>query len=172
MSSYSYTVAETQTFSITHARHMAAKVATDLRRVSRFYGYPSDAQIQAYEAELIVFLKAGYLGEVTYGFKKNNNWIEPTLRYTAGDLFGSGMDDDPGKIRPGQDISGASFYSYMTYSSNYNNATQSEKDNALKELPFERVGAPTPGINGYLENDKTYSAGGRSLTRTSVRNMS
>ena len=45
MSSYSYTVAETQTFSVTHARHMAAKVATDLRRMQRFYGYPSDADI-------------------------------------------------------------------------------------------------------------------------------
>ncbi|ELQ6018623.1 hypothetical protein ACN5OL_003977 [Cronobacter sakazakii] len=171
MSSYSYTVAETQTFSVTHARHMAAKVATDLRRMSRFYGYPSDADIESYEAELVVFLKAGYLGEVTYGFKKNNNWIEPTLRYTAGDLLSSGIDDDPGKIRPGKDVSGATFYSFMTYSSKYINATQSEKDNALKELPFKRVSAQTPGIDGYLENDKTYSAGGRALTRTSVRNF-
>lgn len=97
MSSYSYTVAETQTFSVTHARHMAAKVATDLRRMQRFYGYPSDADIEAYEEELVAFLKAGYLGEVSYGFQKNNNWIEPTLQYTAGDLLGSGTDDDPGK---------------------------------------------------------------------------
>ena len=70
MSSYSYTVAETQTFSVTHARHMAAKVATDLRRMQRFYGYPSDADIEAYEEELVVFLKAGYLGRSLMVFRK------------------------------------------------------------------------------------------------------
>ena len=38
--SYSYT--ESTTFTVTHARHMAAKVATDLKRMQRFYGKPSD----------------------------------------------------------------------------------------------------------------------------------
>ena len=143
MSSYSFTVAETQTFTITHARHMAAKVATDLKRVQRFYGYPSDSSITQYEAELIVMLKAGYLGEVTYGFKRGNDFIEPTLRY-SGDLVGAGSDDDPGKVRPGKDVTGASFSSYMTYSSKYYDAA-AERESALKDLPFKREGAPTPG---------------------------
>lgn len=169
MSSYSFTVAETQTFAITHARHMAAKVATDLKRVQRFYGYPSDSSITQYEAELIVMLKAGYLGEVTYGFKRGNDFIEPTLRYTAGDLVGAGSDDDPGKVRPGKDVTGASFSSYMTYSSKYYSDAAAERESALKDLPFKREGAPTPGVSGYLESDKTYSAGGRALNRASVR---
>lgn len=104
-------------------------------------------------------------------FSENNNRIEPTLRYTAGDLLGSGTDDDPGKIRPGKDVSGASFYSFMTYSSKYLNTTQSEKDNTLKYLPFKWVSTQFLGINGYLENDKTYSASGYFLTRTRVRNF-
>ena len=158
MSSYSFSVAESQTFTVTHARHMAAKVATDLKRVQRFYG-----------AELIVMLKAGYLGEVTYGFKRGNDFIEPTLRYTAGDLVGAGSDDDPGKVRPGKDVTGASFSSYMTYSSKYYSDAAAERESALKDLPFKREGAPTPGVSGYLENDKTYSAGGRALNRASVR---
>lgn len=169
MSSYSVTVAETQTFTITHARHMAAKVATDLKRVQRFYNHPTDTKIAQFEAELIVMLKAGYLEEVTYGFKRGNDWIEPTLRYTASDLISSGSDDDPGKVRPGKDVTGASFYSYMSYSSKYYNDTAAERDRALKDLPFTREGAPTPGVIGYLESDKTYSAGGRALTRASVR---
>lgn len=169
MSSYSLTVAETQTFTITHARHIAAKVATDLKRVQRFYGYPSDPSIAQYEAELIVMLKAGYLEEVTYGFKRGNDFIEPTLRYTAGDLAGGGSDDDPGRVRPGKDVTGASFYSFMSYSAKYYAATAAEIESALKDLPFQREGAPTPGVSGYLENDKTYSAGGRVLNRTSVR---
>jgi hypothetical protein len=171
MSSYSLTYAETQTFTVTHARHMAAKVATDLRRMQRFYGYPSDTWIEEYEAELVVLLKAGYLGEVTYGFKRGNDWIEPTLRYTAADLLGSSSDDDPGRVRQGRDVSGASFYSYLTYSAKYSGASSGEKESALKDLPFNRSGAAEPGISGYLESDKTYSAGGRALNRACVRSF-
>ena len=171
MSSYSLSVAETQTFTVTHARHMAAKVATDLRRIQRFYGYPSNPDIENYEAELVVLLKAGYLEEVTYGFRRGTDWIEPTLRYTAGELLGAGSDDDPGRVRQGRDVSGASFYSYLTYSAKYLNASSSDKESALKDLPFKRSGAPAPGISGYLESDKTYSAGGRALNRASVRSF-
>ena len=67
---------------------MAAKVATDLKRMQRLYGSPSDADIASYETEVIDLLKAGYLGTVTYGFRRDNDWIEPTLRYTAHDLAG------------------------------------------------------------------------------------
>jgi hypothetical protein len=76
--SYSYTIVEAQTFTVTHARHMAAKVATDLKRLQRFYNSPSDADIVRYEAEVIEFLKGGYLGTITYGFRRDGNWIEPT----------------------------------------------------------------------------------------------
>jgi len=40
-------------FTVTHARHMAAKVATDLKRMQRLYGAPSDPSIADYEGELI-----------------------------------------------------------------------------------------------------------------------
>src|SRR4029077_7384728 len=77
--SYSYTLSETQTFTVTHARHMAAKVATDLKRMQRLYGSPDDTRIANFEAEITEFLKEGYLGTVTYGYKRDGNWIEPTL---------------------------------------------------------------------------------------------
>ena len=60
--SYTSTFTESSTFTVTHARHMAAKVATDLVRMQRFYGFPSDADIDAYEEEVIALLKAGYIG--------------------------------------------------------------------------------------------------------------
>lgn len=169
MSSYSFTVTETQTFTVVHARHMAAKVATDLRRMQRFYSAPSDAWIEQYEAELVVLLKAGYLSEVTYGFKRGDDWIEPSLIYTAGDLVGSGSDDDPGRVRQGKDVSGASFYSFLTYSPKYHSASSAERDSALEDLPFPRGSASAPGISGYVDSDKTYTAGGRALNRASVR---
>ena len=168
--SYSYTFAETSTFTRTHAKHMAAKVATDLKRIQRFYDRPNDSSIVAYETEVIEFLKEGYLGTVTYGFHRNGNWIEPTLSYTARDLAGaSANDDDPGRVRPGANITGASFYSYLTYSLAWNNATETEKEEFRERLPFRRLGAPELGIDGYLREDLTYSSGGRALDRATVR---
>ena len=167
---YSFTLSETETFTVTHARHMAAKVATDLQRMQRFYGYPSDDRIAEFEAEIMEFMKAGYLATVTYGFRRDGQWIEPTLRYTARDLAGSSAnDDDPGKVRPSANTGNASFYSYMTYSSAWDALTDSEKAAFRKRLPFTRTGAPEPGVNGYLSDDRTYSSGGRALNRASVR---
>lgn len=168
--SYSYTQSETTTFTVTHAKHMAAKVATDLKRMQRLYGSPSDAQIMKYEAEVIEFLKAGFLGTVTYGYKRDGKWIEPTLRYSAVDLAGgTSTDDDPGRVRPGADVSGASFYSYLTYNSTYWQQSPSQREHFEKGLPFVRSGAEEPGVNGYLQEDRTYSSGGRGLNRSSVR---
>ena len=168
--SSSFTITAASTFTVTHARHMAAKVATDLKRMQRFYGMPSDTAIAEYEAEVTELIKAGYLGTVTYGHMRGDNWIEPTLRYTARDLNGStANDDDPGKVRPGSDVSGASFYSYLTYTDAWNRLSASQQDAFKKRMPFYRGGAPEPGIDGYLSNDRTYSAGGRALERTSVR---
>ena len=168
--SSSYTITESVTFTVTHARHMAAKVATDLKRLQRLYGKPSDASIAEYEEEVTALLKAGYLGTVTYGFRRDGAWIEPALRYTAYDLAGaSANDDDPGRIRPGADVSGASFYSYLTYSAAWHSLTQSERDSFENGLPFQRNGAAEPSVNGYLSDDRTYSSGGRALGRASVR---
>jgi hypothetical protein len=171
--SLSYTISEPITFTVTHARHIAAKVATDLKRMQRFYGAPTDEEIAEYEVEIAEFLKAGYLGTVTYGFRRDGKWIEPTLLYTARDFAGaSSNDDDPGRIRPGADISGATFYSYLTYSSSWSRLSEADKELFRRQLPFRRSGAPEPGISGYLSNDRTYSAGGRALDRASVRSFS
>lgn len=167
-SSFSYT--DTLTFTRTHARHMAAKVAADLKRMQRFYGRPTDSQIAEYEAEVIEFLKEGYLGTVMYGYRRNGNWIEPTLRYTARDLAGaSANDNDPGRVRPGASVAAASFYSYLTYSSSWDGLNAPEKEAFRARLPFRRNEAPEPGIDGYLSADLVYSAGGRALERATVR---
>lgn len=173
MSSYTYTQSETTTFTLTHAKHIAAKVATDLKRIQRFYHSPNDNRIEKYESELIALLKEGYLERVTYGFKKDGAFIEPTISYTAQDLSQnqSMIDNDPGKIRPAANITGASFSSYLVYSSKWHSLTSSQQQAFEKNLPFQRNGMPEPGVNGYLEDDRTYSAGGRALSRSSVRSF-
>ena len=168
--SYSTTFTEVLTFTVVHARHMAAKVATDLKRMQRFYDLPSDVQIGAYEEEAIALLKAGYLKTVWYGFNRYGSWIEPTVRYTARELyFGSTADDDPGKIRPGANISGASFYSYLDYTAAWFDLTPQDRDAFKRRLPVNRSDATEPSVYGHLLADLTYSSGGRALDRASVR---
>ena len=168
---YSFTVSESTTFTVTHARHMAAKVATDLKRLQRLYGSPSDSKIADYEAEAIALMKAGYLDYVWYGFKRNGRWIDPTLKYTAQDLYSGSVDDDPGKIRPRADISGATFDSFLTYSNAWNALTSNERESFKRGLPHYRVSADEPSVDGYLSSDRTYSSGGRSLERATVRSF-
>jgi hypothetical protein len=166
----SFTITESTTFTVTHARHMAAKVSADLKRMQRFYGHPSDSDIIEYETEVIELLKAGYLGTLTVGFLRDGQWIEPTLRYTARDLAGMAADDDdPGRVLPGRDMSRATFHNYLTHSSTWHALSDSERDAFERRMPFRRTGMTQPTVNGYLVDDKTYSAGGRALNRASVR---
>jgi len=123
-----------------------------------------------YEGEIVALLKAGHLGTVTYGYRRDGNFIEPTLRYTAHDLAGAAAnDDDPGRVRPGANVAGASFYSCLTYSAAWDRLSSEEQQRFKGTLPVPRNGAPEPGTSGYFSNDKTYSSGGRTLNRSSVR---
>jgi hypothetical protein len=168
----SYTFSDTQSFTLTHAKYLASKVAADLKRMQRFYGYPNDFDIASYESELTEYLRCGYLSEVAYGFKRNDKWIEPTLKYTARELAGlNGVDDDPGRIQPNADISGASFHSFLISNDKYHNLDNEKKARFKQALPFQRGSGNEPGISGYLSSDKSYSAGGRSLNRSSVKNF-
>jgi hypothetical protein len=167
--SYSFTATETKTFTLTHARHLAAKVAADLKRLQRLYGHITDQRIAEFEGEVTELLRQGYLGTVTYGFRRDGSWIEPTLRYTANELASSSPDDDPGRVHPGIDISGASFHSYLTYNNAWWALTPDQRAAIEGQLPLQRASQAEPSVNGYFADDKTYSSGGRSLGRASVR---
>ncbi|KVE85450.1 hypothetical protein DF038_30990 [Burkholderia cepacia] len=168
--SYSFTATETRTFTLTHAKHLAAKVSADLKRLQRLYGHVTDERIAEFEGEVTELLRQGYLGTVTYGFQRNDKWIEPTLRYTASDLAGGGTDDDPGRVLPGRDISGAKFHSFLTYSAAWDALTAEQRAAVKQQLPLQRVSGSEAAVsNGYFADDKIYSSGGRSLGRASVR---
>tara|TARA_B110001454_G_scaffold218072_1_gene245019 strand:+ start:516 stop:1034 length:519 start_codon:yes stop_codon:yes gene_type:complete len=171
--SYSFTTTESKTFTLTHAKHLAAKVGADLMRLQRFYGSPSNDRIEQFEGEVAEMLRLGYLGTITYGFKRNDEWIDPTLRYTARELGQGSVDDDPGRIRPGMNVAGASFYSYMTYSSSWNALSAEQQAAVKKTLPLQRNGAPEPTVagGGYFVEDRSYWAGGRSLGRQTIRSI-
>lgn len=167
--SSTYTDTGSQTFTRLHAKKISYRVATDLKRMQRLYDVLAAKEIEDYDGELIELLTAGYLGTVAYGFRRNDKWIEPTLRYTAFDLTDPGFGDDPGRVPAGADVRGATFYSYLTYSSAWNALSPSGRAAFEERLPVKRVGAPEPGVDGYVQQDLAYSAGGRGVRREIVR---
>lgn len=166
----SYTTTETSSFTITHARYIASKVATDLKRFQRFYFSPSDDLIDRYEGELAGLLKHDAVETVVYGFQRNALWTPASVRYRA---LPGGMlmaDDDPGKIRPGIDVAGARFTSFLSYSTAWSNLSQSERNSIERGLPIQRSNGSPPALeSGAWSDDLGYSAGGRGLGRSSVR---
>lgn len=168
--SATFTQTATETFTIVHARYMASKVATDLKRFQRFYNAPADAWINNYETELAQFLKYDVVEEVIYGFKRNGSWTEAAVRYRV--LPGGTLapDDDPGKIRPGLDVVGASFTSFLTYNANWYRLSASDRGAIEATLPFQRTSGTAPPLEaGYWADDRTYAAGGRGLGRSTVK---
>lgn len=165
-----FTQTETRTFTVTHAKHLAAKVVTDLKRIQRFYHEPLDDRIANLQEELIALLKNGYLKKITYGFQRSDRWIAPTLSFTAEELSSvDGVDDDPGRVLPGADISGASFCTYLERNQAYFNLSYSERQQFEERLPFKRGSGPVPGAEGYFSRDLSYSSGGRSLNRSTLK---
>ena len=166
----SYTTTETSTFTITHARYIASKVATDLKRFQRFYGSPSDDLINRYEGELAGLLKHDAVDNVVYGFQRNSLWTPASVRYRAIPGGSLAADDDPGKIRPGIDVGGAHFTSFLSYSSSWFGLSQADRESIESGLPIQRTTGAAPNLeSGAWSDDLSYSAAGRGLGRSSVR---
>lgn len=167
----SFSSTASETFSIIHARHIASKVATDLKRIQRFYGgVPADSDINDYEAELVELLKHDVVADIIYGFKRDGRWTEVVVRYKA--LAGGTLstDDDPGKIRPGLDVANATFCSFLAYNRKWDNLSTAEQAAIRKSCPFQRSSGSSPPLEaGYWADDLKYSAGGRGLGRSTVR---
>ncbi len=164
-STYSYV----ETFTRTSAKHVASKVAANLRYMQVLYGSPSDEWIEKYNEELVELLIGGYVDTVTYGFQRDGKWIA-AVRYVA-DLKGNlTADDRAGKLPYDANITGLSATSYLTYSQNWWDQTPEQRAKIKMMLPFERVGAPEPGIeSGYWEQDRTYSANGSGVRRSILK---
>ena len=168
----SFSVTASASFTITHARYLSSKVATDLKRLQGLYRKydPSNAEIDSYEAELAYLLKHDAVGSVIYGYQRNGVWTPACVRYTV-DANGSiQADDDPGKLRPGHDIVNARFTSFLSYSASWSDRTASERAAIEEASPLQRISGSTPGLErGYWADDRSYSAGGRGVARSTVK---
>lgn len=163
-----YTFATTSTFTRTSARHIASKVVTDLRRMSFYYGRPSERQIEDYYAELVELLVEGHLESVEYGFRREGRRVV-SLYYEAR-ADGSLSDDRAGGVPARVDITGASWFSFLEKSTKFFNLPEREQARIEAALPVKRTPSQPPSNGqGYWVTDRSYSADGVGTQRRTFR---
>ena len=162
----SYT--SSRTFTKTDARYVMSKVKTQLGLMRVFYGSPSEDMIERYGEEAALLLAAGYLKEVTYGFRRAGKSVPPTVRVTAAQF--SNVDDLPGGVLPGENISGATFGSYLEYSDQWFKLSLAQRRAFEETLPIQRTEAVKPGLgNGVWVNEKSFSSNGQGVRSVVLR---
>ena len=166
------TTTKTETFTIAHAKRMASKVGTELTRLRRLYsefGAPDEPRIALFESEIAELLKAGFLKCVSYGFRKNGEWLF-ALKYHAAPDGSLASDDVPGKVRPSMDFTVAPFLSFLEYDLSFYLLSGEARASFEAGLPLQRSAGTEPGIAaGYWSEDLTYSAGERALKRSTLK---
>lgn len=162
--SYSYTVSDT--FTITHARHIASRIASDLRLLSLYYGEPSLGMIDKFLEEIAQLLAKGYLKTFEVGFKRGEVRVI-SLKYEAR-ADGTLEDSRSGGVRPGVDTTGAIGFNFLTHSSKWWNLSESDRTTFEATLPVRRIPGSEPvDGNGYWVSDRSYAAGGTGVQRKS-----
>ena len=163
--SFSYTRTATATFTITHARHLASKVAADMHLCAAYYGRPSEERIREYAEELAQYLNEGYVREYEFGYKKNNNRVV-SWRYRVDENGVLTTDDRAGKVVPYVDITDAVFFNFLTQSSRFLQLTSEQQARFESGLPLQRIGGEPPSDgSGYWVSDRNYFSGGCGLNR-------
>lgn len=159
----SYT--RSSTFTITNAREIAASVGADLRNLYSKYGNPDPSRIEKFTEELALYLKAGYLDFVQFGFRDGDRWVLK-LQYTA--VAGGYLrNDTPGNLPNAMAVVGYDFHSYLAHNSAYF-ALTSEAQAAFKAtLPTNRTPGTAPTANRAAAAGNTqFSNNGRGVDRT------
>jgi len=161
----------TQTHTSTYARHIASKVAADLKRLQRLYGgtRPSDQEIGDFETEISLLLDARYLEEITYGFKRNDKWVV-ALKYRAVGNQLAGAGDDPGGILPTENTTETHFASFLAYSDAWDMLDSAKQEAFEAKLPFQRTSGRESDIEGggRWVKSRNYASGTLGVQRSMI----
>jgi len=155
----------TETFSLSHARHISSRVAADMRQMSRYYGYPDEAGIDDFLEELAQYLVKGYLHSFEIGFKRDGRRLFTLYYEVLSD--GSLSDSRAGGVPAGIDIEGASPFNFLRPSEAFGRMAQSQQEAFRAKLPIKRVfgQAPVDGNGRWITEDRSYAAAGTGLRR-------
>lgn len=152
-------------FTITNAREIAASVGADLRNLYSKYGDPSPDSIEKFTEELALYLKAGYLDFVQFGFRDGDRWVLK-LQYTA--VAGGYLrNDTPGNLPSAMAVVGHSFHSYLEQNSAFFALSVEDKAGFKTTLPTNRTPGTAPTANRADTAAGTqFSNNGRGVDRT------
>jgi len=160
--SATYTVTETA------PRELAGKIAADLRQFSIYYRQPSPDDIRDYLRELEIFIAGGYLSTYKFGFWKGGRWI---LCYDYTIRQGTVSPGRPGGIQPNQDVSGASYLNFTSYTAEWERLRPEQRAATEANSPVKRTSMAAPGYSatGSWTFERTYGAGGIEVLRQVFR---
>lgn len=165
--SYSYTTSET--FTLTHARRLAAKVAADMHQCQRLYGHFTDAEIGNYQEELTVLLHGGYVKSYEFGFKTKNGQRVLSWLYnvsSSGDLEGGRS----GGLFSSANVSDADMFNFLSPSTQWFALSAIERDKIKATYSIRRTDGTSPQDgNGYWDRSRHYTSGGVAVTRKEFR---
>ena len=165
----SYSITTTESFTLTHARRLAARVAADMHQCQRFYSKPTDTEIDSYQEELIVLLHGGYIKSYEFGFKTKNERRVVSWYYTVG-LSGDLEGGRSGGLFSSADVSGAVWFNFLSPGSEWYALSTVERDKIKANYSVRRTdgSAPQDG-NGYWDRSRNYVSGGVAITRKEFR---
>jgi hypothetical protein len=159
----------TTTFTRSHARDIAAKIAADLRQMNHHYGQPTLADIPKYLEEIIELLTAGYLRSFEDGWENSDGHRVVSLRYEVRD-DGSISDGRAGGVYAHADVQNATHFNFVNYTQKFLNLPQADRDAFKAKLPIKRTpGSDRSDGNGYWEVDRGYASGGVGAERKTFR---
>jgi hypothetical protein len=168
MSAFSFS--HSATFTITHAKYLASKIAADLNVCNRLHGRPTVSQVESYSEELIELLRHGYLSRYEFGFKRDAKRV---LSWSY-DVTSSGnieTDDRAGKMSAYLDLRDTTFFNFVWYSSKYNSLSIDDQKTFGVTHPINRTTGepPSDGAGYWSGTEKIYSSGGTGVSRRSFR---
>ena len=159
----------TESFTLTNSKILASKVTTDMRRCQQNYGRPTDSEINNYGTELALMLRDKYVADYEFGYKRDSKRVVSWF-YTVKDGQLSDVNDRPGKIISEAEISGASFFNFMNYTSAWWQLTEDQRKAYKETIPISRTPGESPADgSGYWVDDLVYSSGGVALNRRTFR---
>lgn len=164
----SYTT--TETFNVTHARKLAAKVVADMHQCNLLYSRgPTATEIADYQEELVVLLAGGYVTSYEFGFQTADDRRVLSWKYAvgpSGDLEGGRS----GGLFSQATLTGTSMFNFLTTNAKWSNLPEPERAKVRAQHSVDRVsGSPPSDGNGYWTSNRAYAAGGVAVTRTEFR---
>lgn len=160
----------TETFNVTHARKLAAKVVADMHQCNLLYSTgPTSAAIANYEQELVAMLAGGYIDSYEFGFQTSAGKRVLSWKYTVG-LSGDLEGGRSGGLYAQADLVGASLFNFMTTNSKWAGLSATDRSKVDDKHPIHRVGGDPPADgSGYWSSTRSYAAGGVAVNRQEFR---